>query len=237
MISPHSEKVYMMVAEAFNLWLHIPQEKLDMIMDVIFELHASSLLLNNSQDSSVLQCGRPAAQVIFGEPRAINAASYLIIDWMKRVKKRFRPEAWRLYVEQLLRIHRAQGWDNEWRDNIIYPSVDDYLNMIDDETGAPSELLIRLMHLEANAGTSVDYIPLVKLIGRYLHIQYDYHNLTSNMQAFCEDFDECKTSLPMIYNLESSKLMRKILLENGRGTKLKNETKSSCLWKWKLVGH
>jgi len=37
-----------------------------------------------------------------------------------------------IFTELLLRLHRGQGWDIQWRDNVICPSVDDYLKMIDD---------------------------------------------------------------------------------------------------------
>ena len=54
------------------------------------------------------------------------------------------------------------------------------------ETGALFELLVRLMQLEANSGTTVDYVPLVKLLGRYFQIRDDYQNLTSKQVSVCD---------------------------------------------------
>ena len=49
-----------------------------------------------------------------------------------------------IVTEQLLRLHRGQGWDIQWRDNVICPSVDDYLNMIDDSKNCSSLIILVL---------------------------------------------------------------------------------------------
>ncbi|KAG5788085.1 hypothetical protein H9Q69_012850 [Fusarium xylarioides] len=78
---------------AFNQWLKIPQDKLEVIKRIIMLLHNASLLyvdncygewlaltsdprLDDIQDSSKLRRGLPVSHSIFGIPQTINAANY-----------------------------------------------------------------------------------------------------------------------------------------------------------------
>jgi geranylgeranyl diphosphate synthase, type III len=79
---------------AFNLWLQVPDEKLQVIIRVISMLHNASLLfvlfymhklwlfirmdrIDDIEDDSQLRRGLPVAHKIYGIPQTINSANYV----------------------------------------------------------------------------------------------------------------------------------------------------------------
>ena len=70
--------------KAFNFWLHIPDDKLIVIGDLIEMLHNASLLIDDIQDSSKLRRGSPVAHSIYGTPLTINAANYVYFLAMQK---------------------------------------------------------------------------------------------------------------------------------------------------------
>ncbi|KAH7910040.1 isoprenoid synthase domain-containing protein [Hygrophoropsis aurantiaca] len=63
--------------EAFNQWLNVPKDKLDVIIRVVGLLHNASLLLDDIEDDSHLRRGIPVAHKIYGIPQTINTANYV----------------------------------------------------------------------------------------------------------------------------------------------------------------
>ncbi|WYZ42295.1 hypothetical protein EsH8_V_001190 [Colletotrichum jinshuiense] len=74
-----------------------------------------------------------------------------------------------------------------------------------------------------------------KAMGRYFQVRDDYMNLVSpqytQTKGFCEDLDECKMSLVMIYTLEVSKIVQRIIQIRSRGCqdRMMDEMKSLVL--------
>ncbi|KAM5464534.1 geranylgeranyl pyrophosphate synthetase [Microsporum ferrugineum] len=82
------------------------------------------------------------------------------------------------------------------------------------ETGALFRLCVRLMQAES-ATPNVDFGKFVTLLGRYYQIRDDYQNLASKeytkFKGFCEDLDEGKMSLPLIYTLQHPDVHQKAI--------------------------
>ncbi|KXL51291.1 hypothetical protein M433DRAFT_60717 [Acidomyces richmondensis BFW] len=192
---------------AFNVWLRVPRESLDIITKAIGMLHTASLLIDDVEDSSDLRRGVPVAHHIFGAAQTINSANYIYFCALRELLKLKNPDAIQIYTEELLNLHRGQGMDLFWRDTLTCPTEDDYLEMVGNKTGGLFRLAIKLMcaespshnfrpHHSRHRGTSADgppnarddgiaaaddgpadYIPLVNTIGLLFQILDDYHNL------------------------------------------------------------
>lgn len=63
--------------EAFNLWLNVPEDDLEVIKRIVRMLHNASLLMDDVEDSSDLRRGIPVAHKIYGVPQTINSANYV----------------------------------------------------------------------------------------------------------------------------------------------------------------
>lgn len=114
----------------------------------------------------------------------------------------------------MIDLHRGQGLDLFWRDNLLCPAVEEYIEMVNKKTGGLLRLAIRLM--QACSRSSVydakaivsnirDYVPVVDLIGILFQIRDDYQNLMdlqyTNNKGLCEDITEGKFSFPVINSI------------------------------------
>ena len=190
---------------AFNAWLEVPQDSLDIITKVVGMLHESSLLVDDVQDSSELRRGFPVAHNIFGIPQTINSANYIYFVALQELQKLNNPKATSIFSEELVNLHRGQGMDLFWRDTLTVPPEDDYLEMVGNKTGGLFRLGIRLMQAESN--TSIDCVPLANLTGLIFQIRDDYMNLASDEysqnKGEYEDLTEGKFSFPIIHSIRS----------------------------------
>ncbi|XP_024617219.1 geranylgeranyl pyrophosphate synthase isoform X6 [Neophocaena asiaeorientalis asiaeorientalis] len=77
------------LSQAFNHWLKVPEDKLQIIIEVTEMLHNASLLIDDIEDNSKLRRGFPVAHSIYGIPSVINSAKPSApgaILWHKRKK-------------------------------------------------------------------------------------------------------------------------------------------------------
>ncbi|KAI6244447.1 Geranylgeranyl pyrophosphate synthase [Erysiphe necator] len=88
---------------AFNQWLEVPSESLEIITKVIGMLHTSSLLVDDVQDSSLLRRGLPVAHNIFGTAQTINSANYVYFLALQELQKLRSPKTITIYTEELLK--------------------------------------------------------------------------------------------------------------------------------------
>ncbi|GLA40196.1 terpene cyclase [Aspergillus niger] len=193
---------------AFNEWLRIPEEKLNIITEIVGLLHTASLLIDDIQDNSKLRRGLPVAHSIFGIAQTINSANYAYFLAQERLRELNHPEAYEIYTEELLRLHRGQGMDLYWRDCLTCPTEEDYIEMIANKTGGLFRLAIKLMQLESETKRQVDVIELADLLGVIFQIRDDYQNLQSGLytknKGFCEDLTEGKFSFLIIHSIHSN---------------------------------
>ena len=122
---------------AFNLWMKIPDELTARIGDIVQMLHNASLLVDDIEDNSVLRRGAPVAHKIYGVPSTINSANYVMFIGLERVLAlgSRTDDAVRVFSEQMLELHRGQGMEIYWRDNMLCPTEDDYKQMTVRKTG------------------------------------------------------------------------------------------------------
>ncbi|KIO18432.1 hypothetical protein M407DRAFT_16246 [Tulasnella calospora MUT 4182] len=210
--------------EAFNLWLHVPEETLATIAKVVGMLHNASLLMDDVEDDSQLRRGIPVAHKIYGIPQTINSANYvyfLAYQELFKLRERDRQsgdippkvELDRMVTEELMNLHRGQGLDLFWRDTLTCPTEEQYIAMVNNKTGGLFRLAIKLMM--AKSTSDVDYVPLVNLIGVYFQIRDDYMNLQSSEytdnKGYCEDLTEGKFSFPIVHSVRADTSNRQIL--------------------------
>ncbi|KAK7431688.1 geranylgeranyl pyrophosphate synthetase [Neonectria magnoliae] len=191
---------------AFNAWLNVPPDSLEIITRVVGMLHESSLLVDDVQDSSELRRGFPVAHNIFGVAQTINSANYIYFTALQELQKLNNPDAITMFAEELVNLHRGQGMDLFWRDTLTCPTEEDYLEMVGNKTGGLFRLGIKLM--QAQSSSPIDCVPLVNLIGLIFQVRDDYMNLSSkeysNNKGMCEDLTEGKFSFPVIHSIRSN---------------------------------
>ncbi|KAK1143958.1 geranylgeranyl pyrophosphate synthetase [Aspergillus melleus] len=191
---------------AFNEWLHLPAEKLDIVKEIIELLHTASLLIDDIQDGSRLRRGHPVAHHIFGVPQTINAANYAYFLAQEKLKDLDDPSAaFSIFTRELLNLHRGQGMDLYWRDALVCPSEEEYMQMVACKTGGLFGLAVGL--LQVGVDVDVDFTPLTHKLGTIFQIRDDYLNLQSGLYATnkgsMEDLTEGKFSFPIIHSIRA----------------------------------
>ncbi|KAF9935993.1 geranylgeranyl pyrophosphate synthetase [Mortierella alpina] len=199
--------------EAFNIWIKVPAQELAIITRIVKMLHTSSLLIDDIEDDSVLRRGEPVAHKIFGVPATINCANYVYFQALAELTKIPNPKMLTIFTEELLCLHRGQGMELLWRDSLTCPTEEEYIAMVNDKTGGLLRLAVKLM--QAAGDCTVDYVPMVELIGIHFQIRDDYLNLQSSQysanKGFCEDLTEGKFSYPIIHSIRADPGSRKLL--------------------------
>ncbi|KCV72083.1 hypothetical protein H696_01491 [Fonticula alba] len=207
--STPGKNVRSMLIEAFNLWLRVPAEALEVVKEVVEMLHNSSLLIDDIQDGSSLRRGLPAAHLIYGPAQTINCANYVYFRALEKLLALSPEYASRcvvIYTKELCNLHRGQGMDLFWRDSVRCPSETEYLHMIDYKTGGLLRLGVKLMQVFSSYQGNL--IPLVNLIGIHFQIRDDYVNLSSSSyqknKGYCEDITEGKFSFLISHSVRTA---------------------------------
>ncbi|TRM60643.1 isoprenoid synthase domain-containing protein [Schizophyllum amplum] len=205
--------------EAFNQWLSVPSETLQLIAKVVNMLHSASLMVDDIEDDSQLRRGKPVTHKIYGIPQTINTGNYvyflayrellLLRDTAKAV------DLERLVTDELLSLHRGQGLELLWRDSLQCPTEEEYVDMVNNKTGGLLRIGIKLMMACSTKNKDVNYVPLVNLIGVFFQIRDDLMNLQSveysTNKGFAEDLTEGKFSFPVVHGIHADKTNRQIL--------------------------
>ena len=101
-----------LLVDCFQLWLNVTdKEKLEQIKEIIGDLHNASLLIDDIEDNSKLRRGNPVAHSIFGVPNVINTANYVYFLALEKCQNLQNPQATKVFVGELLNLHRGQGHD------------------------------------------------------------------------------------------------------------------------------
>jgi len=205
--------------DGFQSWLQIPLEKVEQIKEIVGYLHNASLLVDDIEDNSRLRRGKPVAHSIYGIPNTLNCGNYVYFLAMEKCRQLHSSEAIDVMLAELLNLHRGQGRELVWRENLVCPSLKEYISMILDKTGGLFRLAIRLMmcfspefqSLDGQdiAGWKSSLGNLVNLLSIYFQIRDDYINLANTKyhmkKSFCEDITEGKFSFPIIHCIQASR--------------------------------
>jgi len=143
------------------------------------------------------------AHVVYGVPQTLNTANYVYFLALHDIHQLNNPTAVKVFLEEMLNLHRGQGMDIYWRDNSVCPSEEDYIHMVTHKTGGLFRLSVSLM--QAFSADQRDYIPLVNELGLMYQVLDDYLNLQSSdyhsNKSFCEDLTEGKYSFPVVHSI------------------------------------
>ncbi|EXK77648.1 hypothetical protein FOQG_17647 [Fusarium oxysporum f. sp. raphani 54005] len=232
--------------DSLNVWLDVPEDKTSVIKEVIGMLHNSSLIIDDFQDNSPLRRGKPSTHTVFGPAQAINTATYIIVKAIEKIQEIVGHEALAEITGTITTIFQGQAMDLSWTANTTVPSIQEYLLMVNDKTGALFRLSIELLALNSEASVNDSTLEslssLVSLLGQYFQIRDDYMNLIDNrytdQKGFCEDLDEGKYSLTLMHALQrdSSGLLANILSMRRFQGKLTTQQKMLVLEVMKTNG-
>ncbi|TLS27358.1 hypothetical protein PpBr36_04217, partial [Pyricularia pennisetigena] len=211
---------------ALHPWVPIARPELELVMSLVADIHNTSLMLDDIQDCSTLRRSSPATHTVFGTPQTINSAVYQTVDTIQRAANSRNPQLVEVVTEGMKELLVGQGLDLVWTSEVVIPSLEEYLQMIDGKTGALFLMVVRLMStfLPASAPKAPLH-RLMLLLGRYFQIRDDYVNLTSTQytdsRGFCTDLDEGKCSFMILHAMNSAQpsarnLLRNLLLQTRR---------------------
>ncbi|KAJ6460003.1 isoprenoid synthase domain-containing protein [Mycena sanguinolenta] len=199
---------------ALNVWMNVPEEKLNIISGLVGVLHNASLMLDDIEDNSKLRRGNPATHRIFGMPQTINAATYVHCATHEGLFRLESPDV-EHPTEELISLHYGQGMDLLWRDSMKCPTEDEYIEMVKGKTGGLLRIGVRLMMACALTNKEIDYVPLTNLVGVHFQIRDDFINLRSKMysasKGFAEDLEEGKFSFPIIHAIHTDGPSRQMI--------------------------
>ncbi|XP_033122311.1 geranylgeranyl pyrophosphate synthase-like [Anneissia japonica] len=198
------KRIRMKLIKAFNHWLCIPEDKLEIIADGTQMLHNASLLIDDIEDNSSLRRGQPVAHHLYGVPHTINTGNYIYFLALQKILTLDHPNCSKIFADRMCELHEGQGMDIWWRDTNTCPTEDAYKKMVIKKTGGLFNLSIDLMQLFSQDKS--DLHPVSEAIGLFFQIRDDYANLCSleysNAKTFCEDLTEGKFSYPIIHGIQ-----------------------------------
>lgn len=199
--------------DCFQEWLQIPLDKVDAVKIVVTDLHNASLLVDDIEDNSKLRRGMPVAHSIFGVPVTLNCANYVYFLALEKCHSLNNPNAMSIFVQELLNLHRGQGQDILWREQVHCPTMEQYTQMIQDKTGGLFRLAVGLM--QAFSEVKTDFVPLVNLLAEYFQIRDDFLNISNaeyqQSKSYCEDLTEGKFSHPIIFAILKNPLDNRLI--------------------------
>jgi len=195
-------------ADALNVWLGIPKERLEHVKRIMNFLHVASLMLDDIQDGSALRRGRPAAHRVFGEGQTMNSAFFYIMRAVEEAAAFNGADGTAIVIDEVKGGFIGQSHEIHWTRHNLCPSEEDYFKMVSGKTGVLFRVLTRLMTMGKHENATTKNIEeLVTLLGKYYQIRDDYQNLYSDeygqAKGFCEDLDEGKFSFPLMHYMNS----------------------------------
>ncbi|KAI1840688.1 hypothetical protein JX266_013095 [Neoarthrinium moseri] len=225
--------------DALDYWLKLCPETVAHVKQVTDLLHNASLILDDFEDDSPLRRGKPATHTIFGAAQSINTSNYTITKAIRMVLGFVEPARALEILDKIMSLFQGQAMDLFWSYNNHCPSLDEYYRMVDNKTGQLFCIATYFMVTELPKDVRSAQMLLERftlLLGRYFQVRDDYQNLMSadytRQKGFCEDLDEGKYTVPLIFTLQSQPPNLRLLhiLSIGKRTgKLAKEQKDLVL--------
>ncbi|RAK98539.1 geranylgeranyl pyrophosphate synthase [Aspergillus ibericus CBS 121593] len=184
---------------ALNAWLQVPNRPLSFIKQVITELQDSTLMLADVQDQAVLRDARTPAHLVYGPAQCMNSAAYMFVRAARILTSLNCPGMLDGLLQELEAHFVGQSWELNWRFSTHCPGESEYLAMVDQKAGSSFRLLTRLMQAASMGGSSLDFEPFAKVLGRLSQIRHEYLGLLdSSARSFGEDLDQGKVTYPIV---------------------------------------
>lgn len=98
-------------------------------------------MLDDIEDNSKLRRGHPAVHTLYGAAQTINAANYLFVEALDTVRLHLRPGCLAVYAEELHRLHVGQSFDLHWTNQVMCPTITEYIEMIDNSKSRHSKAM------------------------------------------------------------------------------------------------
>lgn len=163
--------------------MYVPRDHHSLLFSSLFSVSILSKAHSNRrpriddiQDNSKFRRTALATHEVYGVASTINSANYVYFQAQDKLHKlKCWPKAFEVFNAELMNLHRGQGMELYWRDNLLPPSEADYLQMIANKTGGLFRLILRLLQCATNC--DYDLEPLVDVIGLMFQIMDDYKNL------------------------------------------------------------
>lgn len=198
---------------AFNHWLNIPLGTLNQIEEIVQMLHNASLMVDDIEDNSTLRRGFPVTHSVYSLASTLNTSNYMYFIVLEKCLKLGHSDAGKVFMEQMLELHRGTGLDIYWRDHFICPTESEYKLMATLKCGGLFMMAVGLMKLFSNCDK--DFTKLIAIFGMYYQIHNDYKNLTSKeyaaMKTYCEDLTEGAFTFPILHAVNAKKNDHEIL--------------------------
>jgi len=232
-----SKDVTVKIAQAFNHWFNIPEEKLTIIKRAIKRVQYLSLLIDDIEDNSYLRKGKPVAHHVYGLSHTLNTTNLVIGHLLQDFLALDHPQVPQIVTERLLEAIRGQGMDIYWREALVCPTIEEYELMAAGKTGAFCSLILELMELFSEK--KWDLKPVASQIGQYFQILDDLANLYSRVmekgKGFADDLSEGKFSFPVVYGIRS-RPDNDLIMKTLKQRPTDYETKKQCVDYMESIG-
>ncbi|KAL0236699.1 hypothetical protein PCE1_000097 [Barthelona sp. PCE] len=189
--------------EALNVYIEAEDHHLNLVKSVIASLHNASLLIDDIEDNAYFRRGEICSHRVFGVGMTLNSANFIYFNCMDRIARENCPEANKVFLEEMLELHRGQGLDILSTEDCINPGLDGYVYIVAAKTGGLFRLAMRL--LSALAGKKDEYSGFSVLLGVYFQIFDDYLNLKKEG----DDITEGKFGFPLVCAMQQKMLNRR----------------------------
>ena len=124
--------------------------------------------IDDVEDNSSLRRGLPVAHLVYGIPQTINSANYVYFCALRELEGLGHADLFKVFygsrliemtnVDELINLHRGQGMDLFWRDTLICPTEQEYVEMVKNKTSGLLRLAVKLMEGYSLSST---YIPQI----------------------------------------------------------------------------
>jgi len=183
---------------------------------IVERIHNASLLHDDIEDRSSTRRGAACAHHLWGTAQTINTGTFNFLRAIESVdtllghrSEAARSAIMRYTTSMLLNLHRGQNADICWGEHALCPSAADYLEMIDNKTGALFQACALIPSLcSGNKSQGSEIAEQFVDLGRYFQIRDDLCNICDpkywEAKGFYEDADEGKYSYPVLLFFEKA---------------------------------
>ena len=193
----------------------LPEQTAYELTPLIEFVHTASLIHDDIEDCADLRRGKPAAHITYGLDTALNSASWLYFEApvcleterTAQLTTEQKLTFYRLYTNELRRLHLGQAMDIYWhRNKELFPTMDEYRAMVGNKTGTLASLAAQIGFIAG--GTTLqqaaEYGKIAAEIGVGFQIIDDVINLTKGNpgKKRGDDIVEGKKSLPVLIHVQ-----------------------------------